>query len=115
MIATPLHLMPTTATVIVPSETISSMGERTLTYGSGVSVQCRIHGVSASDAREWLRTTGKVVFKGMFAKVNTAGAAVSLPVNTKVTADGMTFMVLGPGRDSSASNTMTIVNLEVVT
>jgi len=115
MIATPLHLMPTTATVVVPSESISSMGERTLTYGSGVSVQCRIHDSSSSDAREWLRTTGKVVCKGMFAKVTTSGTAVSLPVNTKVTAGGVNYIVLGPGRDSSASNAMTLVDLEVVT
>ena len=115
MIATPYHLMPTTATVIVPSESISSLGERTLTYGSGVSVLCRIQDDSSSDAREWLRTTGRELSTGFFAPVTTSGASVSLPVNTKVTANGVTYKVVGAGRNPAGSGAMTVVTLEALT
>ena len=112
---TPWHLMRSTATVQQGTPSVDAAGAPVLTYSGGSSVRCRVQDDNSTAGREYERVTGRRRSTGFFARIDTAGAAISIGKDARVTVDGTVYRAIGDALNPAGASWIQTVSLEVIT
>lgn len=94
---TPYHFLNATATVYPGIQYQGAAWEPKVNFGAAneATVPCRIFPVSSSESMKYLRETGRVGYKVLFAPVDSAGTAVAIDGASRVAIGGVTYNIDG--------------------
>lgn len=110
---TPFHLLRSTAVVTTPTRTVEADGSPSEVGVDSGSIACTIQPASSREAIQLSRELGVVVFEGYFAPTDDAGTATAIKKESTVEVSGVTYRVLGPGRDAAGKGVLIVAELEV--